>query len=414
MTKTKRNSLPNALGAIFLGLAACVSGGMGETRAGAVENPASQSTPPKGKTYLLVCPADKEAWKLPPKGLPWQELHKRLDYQSAQLIKVECRCGIDPKLFIDTEGLHLYVESPACLQMIQNLPLESSDQVTLSSLVRNLLLRRYSETGVEPERVPVRGQAGKQLGTQGMVFIKGGEYVRTGHYYTSQSAELGERRGQRYRVRVSSFWIDKYQVTNEDYCRFLNDGHPGYWNSAPWSNIKRDQTGRFFVAKDKARWPVVAVNWYQANGYAEWAGKRLPTEAEWEFAAGGSEGRKYPWGQEAPDKTRGYFHRDKEGYAAVDAFPAGATPAGVVGMVGNAAEWAADFFDFDYYEKAPPGGLLIDPKGPLRGNPKNGFARMFKGMCQGRVAEFLTCSKRHGRAPLMTAAITIRCVKDAD
>ncbi len=366
------------------------------------------------KTYLLTCPDKGEAFQLPPKGLPWQELHKLLDQQSRQLIQVVDRSKIDASLYLDINGLRLFVSSPECLKAFQQLAPPSSDKITLDYLVRNLLLRRYSETGVEPERIPVHGMEGKKLGTKGMVFIKGGEYIRPGHYYTSQSAELGERKGEKYRVRVAPFWIDKYQVTNEEYGRFLNDGNAGYWNSAPWSNIKRDAAGRFCVEPDKAKWPVVAVNWYQATGYAAWAGKRLPAEAEWEFAAGGSEGRKYPWGNEPPDKTRGYFYREGEAYAPVDAFPAGATPDGVVGLVGNAAEWAADFFDFDYYEKAPPGGLLINPKGPATGNPQNGYARMFKGMCQARKhPEFLQCTKRHARAPLLTAAITFRCVQDA-
>ncbi|MFH1922789.1 MAG: SUMF1/EgtB/PvdO family nonheme iron enzyme, partial [Planctomycetota bacterium] len=278
---------------------------------------------------------------------------------------------------------------------------------------RNLLGRRYAETGIEPDRIPVNRQAGKKLGTEGMVLIEGGEYVRPGHYYTSQSAELGERTGERYHVRVLSFHIDKYKVTNEEHCRFLNDGNPGYWNSAPWSNIKHNTDGRFTVDADKAKWPVIAVNWYQAVGYAEWAGKRLPTEAEWEFAAGGSEGRTYPWGNEPPDKTRGFFLTSGD-YTPVDAFPAGATPDGLFGLAGNAAEWCADFYSDVYYDKAPMGGLVIDPKGPATGSSAQGYARMFKGFCQGRSPEFLTCNKRHARAPLLTAAIGFRCVKPAE
>ena len=227
-----------------------------------------------------------------------------------------------------------------------------------------------------------------------------------------QSAELGERTGEKYRVRVSPFWIDKYKVTNAEYCRFLNDGNSGYWNSAPWSNVQRNPDGRFTVAVDKAKWPVIAVNWYQAAGCGEWAGKRLPTEAEWELAAGGSAGRTYPWGNEPPDKTRASVY--DEPYAPVVALPRGATPEGVFDLAGNAAEWCADFFDFLSYEKAPPGGLLIDPTGPAAGSPQHGYARMFKGFCHGarRHPELLHCTKRHARAPLLTAAIAFRCVKN--
>jgi formylglycine-generating enzyme required for sulfatase activity len=350
---------------------------------------------------------------LSPKEIHWQELHRILDEKAKKIIQIVDRSRVDSSLYIDTAGLRLYVASAECRTRFEQLRGESEERITLAYFVRNLLLRQYGETGVEPERIPVRGSAGKKLGTQAMVLIKGGEFVRPGHYYTSQSAELGERRGEKYRVRVSSFHIDKYKVTNEEYCRFLNDGNAGFWNSAAWSNITREADGRFTMDADKAKWPVIAVNWYQAAGYAEWAGKRLPTEAEWEFAAGGPEGRTYPWGNEPPDQSRGYSLTSGD-YTPVDAFSAGATPDGVFGLAGNAAEWCADFYSHDYYDKAPPGGLLIDPQGPAAGSPDNGHARMFKGFCQGRSPEFLTCTKRHSRAPLLTAAIGFRCVKSAE
>ena len=363
------------------------------------------------KVYLLSCPDDEAVWNLPPKDLHWQAVHKMLDAKAGQLIQVVRRDSVDPALYVDTEGLRLYVASAECSERFRQLPTESTDQITLAYLVRSLLLRRHTATGMEPDRIPVHGQSGKNKGVEGMVLIKGGEYVRNGHYYTSQSAELGERRGQRYRVRVSSFHIDQYKVTNEDYCRFLNDGNSGYWNSAPWSNVRRGAGGTFVVDERKAKWPVIAVNWYQAAGYAEWAGKQLPTEAQWEFAAGGSEGRQYPWGNDPPDKTRASVY--DEPYAPVDALPQGATPEGVFDLAGNAAEWCADFFDFPSYEKAPSEGLLIDPLGPAKGSPQHGYARMFKGFCLGanRHPEFLECTKRHARSPLLTAAIGFRCVQ---
>ena len=391
------------LGASVLPRPVVAAGGAQETK----------HTDQSRKAYLLDTPANGSVWKLPPKGLHWKKLHEMLDGKARQLIKIVDRSKVVPSLYVDIEGLRLYVSSPESRKTFDQLPRGSGERICSAYLIRSLLGRLYATTGIEPDRVPVRGAAGKKLGTKGMVFIKGGEYVRPGHYYTSQSAQLGERRGEEVRVRVSSFHIGKYKVTNEQYCRFLNDGNPGYWNSASWSNITRDKDGRFIVGEDKGRWPVIAVNWYQAAGYAEWAGKRLPTEAEWEFAAGGPQGRTYPWGNDPPDKTRGYSLTSGD-YTPVGAFPAGATPDGVFGLVGNAAEWCADFYSHDYYDKAPTGGLLSDPKGPARGSSALGYPRMFKGFCQGRSPGFLQCTKRHARAPLLTAAIGFRCVKSAD
>ncbi len=329
----------------------------------------------ESRAYLLACQDDPNTFKLPPKDIQWQELHSILDEKAAMIIRVVDRSQIDVSPYIDTEGLRLYVASAECRKQFAQLPRESEDRITLAYLVRNLMLRRYSATGTEPDRVPVCGEAGKKRGTQAMVFIKGGEYVRSGHYFTSQSAELGERKAEKYRVRVTSFYIDRYKVTNEEYCQFLNDGNAGYWNSAPWSNITREAGGRFIVHPDKAKWPAIAVNWYQAAGFAEWAGKRLPTEAEWEFAGGGSAGRRYPWGNESPDSTRGCSLTSGD-YTPVDAFPAGATPDGVFGLAGNAAEWCADFYSHEYYHKDSP---LNDPTGPSEQHERGDQRRIIRG-----------------------------------
>lgn len=232
------------------------------------------------KVYVLECAVDESVWNLPPQGLHWKALHKMLDEQAAQLIEITDRAEVDNSIYLDTEGLRLYVSSHEGLRTLKQLPEESSEHITLAYLIRNLLGRRYAERGIEPDRIPVHGQAGKKPGNQGMLLVKGGEYVRPGHYFTSQSAELAKRTGEKYKVGVPAFFIDKYKVTNAEYCEFLNDGNPGYWNSVAWSNIERNDDGRFLVDAEEARWPVIAVNWYQAAGYAEWAGKRLPTEAE--------------------------------------------------------------------------------------------------------------------------------------
>ncbi len=330
------------------------------------------------------------------------------------------RAQLNKNLYIDTAGLRLWTENTDALRTLRKLAAKATGALS----IRQQVARKIMETGVEPDQIPVRGDEGKKLGTQNMVLIKGGEYTRPGEYWDASGGGLGKDdkpfRGDEYRVRVSSFYIDKYKVTNEDYCRFLNDGNTGYWT--PWNlRIARAVEGRHrgqFIPVDNslARHPVVLVNWYQAKGYAEWAGKRLPTEAEWEFAATGPEGRKYPWGNEPPDETRADYpvrHRHTD---PVDAYPAGATPDGVFQMACNSGEWCADYFDNASYRKAPPGGIAINPTGakqPFQPDTWYRYRVMFKGWCKANRPEYFTCTKRNSRPPLAdaSAGISFRCVK---
>ena len=324
--------------------------------------------------------------------------------------KAVARDKIDSNLSVDMVGLRLYVDSPRSLKWIREWAPRRS---TIAGRLGNELMYK---SGIEPDPIPVRGEAGGKNGMHEMVLIKGGEYERSGAYWRSESVAVYRHQGDKYRVRVSPFWIDKFKVTTADYVEFLNDGNPGYWT--PWHvRIVKDEDGRFAVADPKfSNWPVVEINWYQATGYAKWAGKRLPTEAEWEFAAAGSEGRKYPWGNEEPDKMRANAtFLARRGPLPAVALPAGATPDGVFGMAGNTAEWIADYYSEKYYATAPSGGVLDNPTGPTHGDPRHGYMRMFKGFCiAANRPEFFTCTKRHARPPLLTASsgIGFRCVKD--
>ncbi len=150
-------------------------------------------------------------------------------------------------------------------------------------------------------------------------------------------------------VTLSAFWIDKHQVTNEQYRRFLDE--TGAFPAPP--SFARDD----FVGP---RQPVVSVSWEEANVYCRSVGKRLPTEAEWEKAARGTDGRKYPWGEDEPTPEHANYDR-REGMSPVDvdAFADMASPYGCVQMTGNTFEWVADWFDAFYYRNGP----TVDPKG---------------------------------------------------
>jgi len=331
------------------------------------------------------------------------------------------RSEINDKLFVDIAGLRLWVDNAASLGKLRSW---LASPAFARRLVVEQLDAKLRETGVQPDMIPVRGQEGRKPGTEGMVLLPAGEFERVGRFWDSTGGGIGPDQkpatGDRYRVRLPAFYIDKFKVTNEDYCRFLNDGNEGYhtpWNLRIGRSVFGRMAGRFVPADPGlARCPVVLVNWYQARGYARWAGKRLPTEAEWEYAAAGPEGRRYPWGNEPPDDTRLDFSIRYPHPVPVDWYPAGATPEGVFQMAGNSAEWIADYYDPTGYRTAPPGGVKVNPSGPGDGFlPETWFKFrvMFKGWCKASRPEYFTCTKRHARPPLLdaSAGISFRCVK---
>jgi formylglycine-generating enzyme required for sulfatase activity len=159
-------------------------------------------------------------------------------------------------------------------------------------------------------------------------------------------------------VILDAYWIDQTEVTNAQYLACVSAGVCG------WTRRYSD------VAQDKPDLPVAGVTGENARTYAAWVGGRLPTEAEWEKAARGTDGRIYPWGNNPPDCSLANIADCQTGLVAVGSYPAGASPYGALDMAGNVWEWVADWYAEDYYVSSPernPQGPETGADGILRG-----------------------------------------------
>ena len=226
-------------------------------------------------------------------------------------------------------------------------------------------------------------------------------FVPSGKFWMGSYEGVGRSdEHPRHQVYLDAFVIDQFEVTVVHYAEFV--GATGVAQPEEWD----DTTISTYPRK-----PVVGVSWDEAQTYCQWKGKRLPTEAEWEKAAGGPDGQLFPWGDEAPHAevvNRTVSYTDdlyREQLDVVGTYEDGKSPYGLYDMAGNADEWVADWYDANYYQK------LIDnnPTGPERGTKK--VVRSGSSLLKSR---YLRSAKRSGVLPAEHLYTGFRCAQSIE
>jgi formylglycine-generating enzyme required for sulfatase activity len=214
-----------------------------------------------------------------------------------------------------------------------------------------------------------------------MVHVPAGEFI--------MGSDREDREQPVHTVYLDAFYIDETEVTNAQYRTCVEAGGC----DAPSDTMLYDDA-------DYAQYPVVYVSWYDADAYCRWAGKRLPTEAEWEKAARGTDGRTYPWGEGIDCDHAQSFDCHGDEKVPVGSKPKGASPYGALDMAGNVQEWVADWYDSGYYSQSPG----RNPPGP-----DSGKYRVVRG---GRARNSIRSAYRMNLPPgVLRSETGFRCVR---
>ncbi|MCI0527616.1 MAG: formylglycine-generating enzyme family protein [Nitrospira sp.] len=227
-----------------------------------------------------------------------------------------------------------------------------------------------------------------------MVFVPDGTFLMGSQPVEGDSDEIPQRT-----IYLSSYSIDLYEVTHAKYTDFLKATR----RPPPVIPVFADDLSLI----TKPELPVVGVSWEDAKAYCTWLGKRLPTESEWEKAARGERGFKWPWGN-VFDETMANTAGQEDGYkytAPPGKFEQGRSAYGLYDAAGNVAEWVSDGYDPAYYQTGP----FRDPKGP-----DTGKHRVYRGGSWDDLSSGVRTAKRYAAAPHQTSAVIgFRCAMDA-
>ncbi len=280
---------------------------------------------------------------------------------------------------------------------VTNLVQGEADVRISKGALGSLGIRGYdlAARGEITSHVQATGQQDAIVGRDGatMAFVPEGSFVMG-----TSSGELDE--GPAHLVYLDMYYIDIHEVTTSRYAEFLLDSPKA--EPHKWSTVTVE------THREK---PVIGVSWTDATRYCRWAGKRLPSEAEWERAARGDDERTYPWGNTSPNEQLANYNQRssrnvyRDVLLPVHSFEAGKSPFGVLNLAGNAWEWVADWYEEDYYARSPE----FNPAGPMTGE-----ARVLRGGAWIDGPQLIRTTDRFKFAPTTeTDLIGFRCAMSA-
>ncbi len=230
-----------------------------------------------------------------------------------------------------------------------------------------------------------------------MVNVPAGDFIMGSSDGDAQAS--GDEKPQ-HTVYLDAFQIDKYEMTNALYIQCVDAG-----KCYPPSTVSSYTRSSYYGDPAFDNYPVINVSWFDAKAYCEWAGKRLPTEAQWEKAARGTDGRIYPWGNtwDATKLNSLVSSPSPVDTTTVGSYPSGASPYGVLDMAGNVWEWVADWYDPNYYGHSPK----REPQGPSSGQ----YKVLRGGSWDNGLADARVANRDYGVPIYYYAHLGFRCVK---
>lgn len=318
-----------------------------------------------------------------PEQSRFQPLDHRVDVYATGLVLRELLALRTPSEPLEKMGQVRRDVSPSVMRVLEKALAEDRDaRWQTAGAFRRALEEAYEES-YRPPASPTgaRASAG-EASTEGMAWFSGGRFLMGNSGVREESPEE--------EVEVAPFWMDRHPVTVAEYRVYLEATGappPRYWNDADCNGAEQ---------------PVVGVSWHEAAAYARWAGKSLPTEAQWEFAARGRENRRHPWGNLSPDSTRCNFGEHIGGTSMVTLYEDGRTPEGLYDMAGNVFEWTLDpFAPYEQIRKQPEAAAKT-PRRAARG-----------GCWRSGPGELTTTARRGFFPETQSRALGFRCVLGA-